>query len=123
MSTRKTLDVIKIIKRAKITLGLKTDTELANLLDVSQSTIAAWKSRGNIDFVKIITICNNVSTDWLLHGTGEMNPDAQNKDDIIEKITLMLKDMDMDQRRDVLKYAEKEELFKKMKELYKAKAA
>jgi hypothetical protein len=123
MSRKKLLGVVDIIKRAKIALGLKTDTQLAKLLDVKQSTIPAWKRRGNIDLAALVTLCNNVSADWLIHGIGEINPAAQDEDDITEKINMMLKDMDIDQRRDVLKYAEKEELFKKMKELYKERAA
>jgi transcriptional regulator with XRE-family HTH domain len=123
MSRKKSLDVNKIIDRAKLVLGFKTDYQLADALNIKPTAISMWKRRGNIDLKSIITICEDVSTDWLLYGKGDMNPDAQNEDDITEKINMMLKNMDMDQRRDVLKYAEKEELFKKMKELYKAKAA
>lgn len=50
------MDVRKVIERAKIALGVSTDTELAKLLGVKQNTISAWKTRGNIDLVSIIML-------------------------------------------------------------------
>ena len=111
---KKLLDVKKIIKRAKICLDLKTDTELANLLGVKQSTVSAWKRRGNIDLNKIITLCKNkgVSMDWLIYGEKTECPVCSEKShDVESKIMEMLESMTEEQRRDVLKYVEKEKLF------------
>ena len=40
--------------KIKNILKIKNDKELASLLEVSNSTIAAWKQRNTIDFEKII---------------------------------------------------------------------
>ena len=54
----------------------------------------------------------SVNPDWLLHGKGEMFIDKSKErlDIISEKVILILKDMDEDKRRDVLKYAEEKKL-------------
>jgi len=60
MSREKLQDVIKIIERAKLVLGVKTDTELANILEIKQPTVSSWRKRGNIDLISIIKRCDNV---------------------------------------------------------------
>ena len=114
MSIEKALDVGLIIERVKKCLNVKTNIELSTRLNIKQNTISAWKKRGNIDFPKIITICETtgVSMDWLLYGKGEKCvPDANNP---TEKIMTMLESMNDEQRRDVLKYVEKEKLWEEL---------
>lgn len=114
MSTEKALDVELIIERVKKCLGLKTNIELATRLNIKQNTISAWKKRGNIDFPKIITACEatGVSMDWLLYGKGGECVVSSN--DPTEKIMKMLESMTEEQRRDVLKYIEKEKLWEEL---------
>jgi len=118
MSIKKALDVVEIIKRTKQCLKIKTDSDLANLLNLKQNTISSWKRRQNIDLTAIITLCTptGVSIDWLLYGKGEcnLNEEKLNINDPIYKLNEMLKDMTEDQKRDVLKYAEKEKLFEEL---------
>ncbi|MBF0227983.1 MAG: helix-turn-helix domain-containing protein [Desulfamplus sp.] len=117
MSNEKLLDVIKIIERAKECLKIKTNTELANRLNLKQNTISAWKKRGNIDLTAVITLCATagVSIDWLLYGKGECGLVEQvDKNDPKYKIVEMLDTMTEEQKRDVLKYAEKEKLFEEL---------
>lgn len=116
MSREKLHDVIKIIERAKLVLGVKTDTELANTLKIKQPTVSSWRKRGNIDLISIIKCCDNVNIDWLIFGRGEMYPDGL-PNTVKGKILRMLDDMDEDQQRDVLKSLEKEKQWRLMSEL------
>jgi len=120
MSIKKLQDVIGIIERAKLVLGIKTDTELANILKINQSTVASWRRRGNIDLVAIINLCNNVSTDWLIYGKGSPEDAA---DPITKKILTMLEGMDEEQKRDVLRYVKKEKLLEELLKKYDEKVA
>jgi len=60
-----------IIKRLKESQRIKTDSELANKLDITSSTISAWKSRNSIDIILIAEKFPNVSIDWLIKGGVE----------------------------------------------------
>ena len=48
-------------------LKIKNDKDLASLLEVSNSTIAAWKQRNTIDFEKIIKLAikNGIDLNYL----------------------------------------------------------
>lgn len=114
MSIENSLDANKIIKRVKECLKLKRDVELANLLNVKQNTISSWKKRNNIDLTTIITLCEpvGVSIDWLIYGKGESG--LINKHDPEYKLKELMETMTEEQKRDVLKYAEKEKLIQEL---------
>ena len=95
--------------RAKQALGLKTDTELAQILGVKHNTLSSWKKRGNIDLVSIVALCNKVNMDWLIFGRGEMTCEG-GESGVVEKIVTLLEAMDKTQQREVLKHVQKEEL-------------
>lgn len=118
MSREKLHDVIKIIERAKLVLGVKTDTELANILEIKQPTVSSWRKRGNIDLISIIKRCDNVNMDWLIFGRGEMYKDGQ-ANTVRGKILKMLDDMDEDQQRDILKSIEKEKFIEERMNEYR----
>lgn len=48
---------IEVIKKLKELLDIKTDFELAKLLDVKPNTVSSWKSRESLHFEKIIALC------------------------------------------------------------------
>jgi len=50
------IDTSSILDKLKNSLNIKSDKELANLLDLSNKTIAAWKQRNTFDCKKIIEI-------------------------------------------------------------------
>lgn len=118
MSREKSLDVQGIIDRAKQVLGISTDIELANLLGIKQNTVSSWKRRGNIDLVSIIKLCANVSTDWLIHGIGSAECGMET-DRTTRMINTLLKDMDEEEKRSVLKNLEKDKFITEMMEKYK----
>lgn len=63
----------KVIDRAKDVLNLEQDQELASLLNVSRSTIAAWRRRNSIPakYLTEIMVLGTVSLNWLLTGIGD----------------------------------------------------
>ncbi len=58
----------KILHRVKDAYKLRTDTELAEFLGVQQSTVATWKRRESYNLELIISKCNEMNLNWLLHG-------------------------------------------------------
>ena len=93
MSSKNSLDVNKIIERTRSALNIRTDAELAKVLNLRPNTIAMWKTRGYVDLHAILTICKHVSADWLIYGIGspELGTDA---DRTTRLINLMLRDME-----------------------------
>jgi len=114
MSIENSLNANKIIQRVKDVIGIKTNYELSKVLQIKPNTISSWKKRGNIDLNKIISICEQykISTDWILYGKGGECVAAPN--DPTNKIMEMLESMTDEQRRDVLKYVEKEKLLEEL---------
>ena len=52
----------------------------AKYIGVAPSTISSWLSRDTLDYDLIFAKCENISSDWLLTGKGEMiksNPNIQ----------------------------------------------
>jgi hypothetical protein len=66
------MDKSQIINEIKSHYNIKTDSELASFLGVSQPTISAWRKRNTIDYELIITKCNDINPEWLITGKGEM---------------------------------------------------
>lgn len=67
----KLLNVSEIVKRAKMAMGFKTDTELAAFLGISRSTLCNWSVRNSIDFPLLLEKLKDVDYNWLLTGKGE----------------------------------------------------
>lgn len=65
-------DFLSVFGRLKEATGARTDTELAKLIGLRQSTISAAKSKKEIPPGWIIDIASKfgVSSDWLLFGSG-----------------------------------------------------
>lgn len=65
------LDVAGIIKRAKMVLNVKRDSELAEFLGVSRATVTNWAARNSIDFRLLLQkFGEKVDYNWLLLGKG-----------------------------------------------------
>ncbi|WP_294473316.1 S24 family peptidase [uncultured Bacteroides sp.] len=65
------VDVSGIIKRAKMIINVKRDSELAEFLGVSRATVTNWAARNSIDFRLLLDkFGNNVDYNWLLLGKG-----------------------------------------------------
>lgn len=44
----------------------------AKLIGVAPSTISSWLSRDTLDYDLLFAKCENISSEWLLTGRGEM---------------------------------------------------
>lgn len=64
------LNVQEIVKRAKMALNFKTDSELAVYLGISRSTLSNWSTRNSIDFPLLLEKMKDVDYNWLLVGKG-----------------------------------------------------
>lgn len=62
----------EILDRLKIAVNVSSDSELANALGVSKSTISNWKNRKSIDYDLVFSFCEHINLDWLLTGRGDM---------------------------------------------------
>lgn len=67
----KTLSSQDILARLKQSLRITSDTELANYLGISKTTLSNWKSRNSCDFGLVFTKCEHVNLDWLIYGKIE----------------------------------------------------
>ncbi len=63
-----TIDTRKIIDRLKKALSIRTDEQLAIKLGLSQSTVANWKSRNNIDYTLIFESFPDLDFNYLIKG-------------------------------------------------------
>jgi len=61
-----------ILNRLKEAYNIQKDTDLANLLGISKSTLSNWVSRDSIDFDKVFSLCEHIDINWLLTGRGSM---------------------------------------------------
>lgn len=61
-----------IISRLKEAYNIQKDTDLANLLGISKSTLSNWISRDSIDYDRVFSKCEHINIDWLLTGRGSM---------------------------------------------------
>jgi len=63
----------EIINRIKQKFELKSDTQVAKLLNVEQNTLSSWKKRDKIPYEKLdeVALNNNISIEWILSGKEE----------------------------------------------------
>lgn len=77
------LDANDVINRLKQLLELKTDLELANLLEIKPNTLSSWKIREMVRYDKIIDICKKYKIDlnevFLIHPNSVYNVDLDDR--------------------------------------------
>ncbi len=130
---------LKIGARLRVARKKKglTQQALATSLGLSQNYLSAVESgKENLSKPVVLLLYNlyRINPAWLLSGTGPMFEEiavadriaelaaSYGRNDVTEKILIMLKDMDEDGRRDVLKYVEKEKLLAELKRERKKEA-
>ena len=74
----KTFSAKEVIIRLKESLGVNTDTELANILGITKAAISNWKNRNTIDWNLVFSKCEHTSFDWLIDGR-ELNDEITSK--------------------------------------------
>ena len=72
-------DVEEVLNRLKNKFNLKSDKELAELLEVTNKTLSGWKIRNSLDFKKILNLAKkeNLSLDFIF---GLKNTNTKNID-------------------------------------------
>lgn len=73
------MDKSLILNRLKETKKFKTDTELANFLGISKSTLSNWYTRNSIDYDLLFSKCEQINIDWLITGRGLMFKNGENR--------------------------------------------
>ncbi|MFI3328175.1 MAG: helix-turn-helix domain-containing protein [Rikenellaceae bacterium] len=78
----KTIGVVsEILERAKRANNIATDSDLAQLMGISRSTISNWKTRETIDYELLFSVCEQADLNWIINGkantTHESNIDAK----------------------------------------------
>lgn len=58
-------------------LGMKTDTELAEFLGLSNKTLSGWRARNSFDFALVLEKCEGINWHWLFTGEGSMYADNE----------------------------------------------
>lgn len=67
----------QFFQRILIAFNCKSDTELANYLNINKSTLSMWKKRESVDYDKLFTkIEPAINIDWLITGRGEIYLDG-----------------------------------------------
>ena len=66
------VDITTITDKIKELKGLKSDTAVAEVLKMNQSTFAERKRRNSIPYEEIISFCDRegISLDWLMLNRG-----------------------------------------------------
>jgi len=86
-----------VLNKIKNILKIKNDKDLASLLEVSNSTIAAWKQRNTIDFEKIIKLAikNGIDLNYLFADAfifhEDKNQDKKKPNEFEEYVIFQLK--------------------------------
>lgn len=73
-------DIVPILERAKQALNIKSDYELAKVLDLANATVSGYRKRKSLPMEQCVKIAEQtgVSLDWLILGKGEMQPESSN---------------------------------------------
>ena len=69
------MDKSHILNQIKSHLNIKTDSDFAQFLGVSQPTVSSWRKRNTLDHELIIAKCKDFNIEWLITGEGEMLSD------------------------------------------------
>lgn len=85
MSTDDPYFVKNILNRVKDAYNMSTDAELAEFLEVSTSTVSAWKKRNSTYFKLLFKKCKDLSMEYMLRGEGPMFRDPEDPRNIERK--------------------------------------
>ena len=95
-------NITDIFERFKSIKGFKKDVDICNYLNISTSTLANYKTRGNPPYKILFSICeqDNINFHWLMTGKGEKNFNNKAVDEIqknafqfAESLTNEIKDL------------------------------
>lgn len=73
-----------ILKKIREYYKFESDAEFAKHLGIKPNTLSNWYNRNSIDYLKIITNCEDIDANWLLTGEGNMLKENNQKKMIAE---------------------------------------
>ncbi|MFS7118451.1 helix-turn-helix domain-containing protein [Escherichia coli] len=125
-------DVNAVLLRLMSLFQVENDSELARALNVNRQTLASWRKRDSVPYAICISIAEEkgVSLDWLLtgrkHGLSkdvEVRPTQPQFSQADLTMLELLKQLDPEVRRDLLRSAEeKQRMIEMEKQLKKLSA-
>lgn len=77
-----------ILNRIKSHYKFKWEYELANFLQIGETTLSNWRKRDSIDIKKIITFCEDLNPNWIINGMGKPTKTYDNLNESEMSITL-----------------------------------
>lgn len=81
------IDKSLILKRLKEVKGFRRDSELANFLGISRSTLSNWNTRNSIDYDKLFSKCEQEDLNYLIKGTRENEKYKEsNTSEVLQKV-------------------------------------
>ena len=83
------MDSKSILERAKSSLGLSSDGELAAALGVNKSTLSNWKTRNSIDYDTLFSRFDNTDLNYLLRGVNPIEELANRMSWVICAMSLL----------------------------------
>lgn len=69
------MEAVQILDKVKVLYKLNSDKELANFLELKQSTLSVWRTRNTINYDIIFDKCKDVDLNVLIRGevfTGQV---------------------------------------------------
>ena len=87
----------EIIEQIRIIKKLKTETQVAKILDIPKQNLSSFKTRNAIPFEKIIVFCEqeNISFDWLVLGIDKQSDNVVTHNDLkkqLDRIEKLIRD-------------------------------
>jgi len=76
-----------ILNRIKSANNLKSDSELADFLEVKKNTISNWRARNTLDWELVLSKCDNLDLNWLIKEEVKSEED----DEIANNIPYLIK--------------------------------
>ncbi|MDP2733408.1 MAG: helix-turn-helix domain-containing protein [Hoeflea sp.] len=95
MTNIPTLDSLAIINRMKRAVGLKTDSDLAAHLKVSNKTISSWRTRNSLPIESLLQLVIETgrSIDYFLFGAEEAS--KQDKAELLKFDDIQVRDFEL----------------------------
>lgn len=74
------INVAEIIEKIRVLKKLKSESDVAKLLEIPRQNLSSFKIRNKPPFDQLVNFCEreNVSLDWLLLGRGSEKPLPEN---------------------------------------------
>jgi len=120
-----------VLDRLIPALGLKTDSELARLLDTAPSTISSWRKRNSVPFAICAKFAeeHDWSLDWLMFGEGGTQQPSTTSSQVTAKnpresaVLTLFRTLTEDEQREIQTAAEEKKRLRELEQRLETMAA